>query len=330
MSAAPLRWGLAGPGGIAQRFATALADCDGGELTVVASSDLDRARAFADAHGAPIALGSYQELIGHPAVDAVYVALPHSHHAAITVECLAAGPHVLCEEPMATHASQVSAMIEAARRNGRFLMEALWSRFLPAYRRIRDELVHDRIGRPVLVEGNFGFRAPFDAAHRWFDPALGGGALLDLGIYPLHLAELALGPIESVHAVGVVGSTGVDEVTTVLTRHDGGGAGVSISSLRIDLDWTAVIHGEDGRIELSAPLHDPPSVRIVDAAGTEIVDTSYEGDGLRFEIEEVHRCVAAGLTESPSMPWSDSVALCEAMDEIRRQLGVRYPTDPAD
>ena len=326
----PLRWGVVGPGEIAARFATALAACDGGELTVVASRDVQRARRFAEAHGAPTAVGSYQELVGHPEVDVVYVALPHSHHAAITVECLDAGHHVLCEKPMAMHAAQVRSMTEAAARNQRFLMEALWSRFLPAYRRIRDELARGRIGRPVLVEGNFGFRAPFDAAHRWFDPALGGGALLDLGIYPLQLAEFALGPIESVHAAGVVGSTGVDEVTTVLTRHEDGGAGVSISSLRLDLDWTAVIRGEAGRIELSAPLHDPPSLRIIDSERSEVVDTSYAGDGLRFEIDEVHRCIADGAIESPTMRWSDSLALAETMDEVRRHLGVRYPSDPSD
>ncbi|UDY34902.1 Gfo/Idh/MocA family protein [Dermatobacter hominis] len=327
---ARLRWGLAGPGGIAERFAAALAACDGGQLTVVASRDLRRARSFADAHGAPIAVGSHLELVGHPEVDVVYVALPNSHHAALTVECLDAGHHVVCEKPMATDATQVRAMTDAAERNGRFLMEGLWSRFLPAYRRISDELALGRIGRPVLVEGSVGFRAPFDSSHRWFDPALGGGALLDLGIYPLQLAELALGPIESVHAAGVVGSTGVDEVTTVLTRHAGGGAGVSISSLRIDLDWNAVIRGERGRIELAAPLHDPPRVRFIDAAGTEVVDGTYDGDGLRFEIDEVHRCISRGATESPTVRWSDSIALAEAMDEVRRQLGVRYPSDRAD
>jgi predicted dehydrogenase len=321
-----IRWGVAGPGRIAGRFAAAMTRCAGGTIHAVASRDRRRALAYADEHGVPVALGSYDELLHRPDVDVVYVAVPHAFHAEVTVAALDAGKHVLCEKPLAMNASQVQAMVDAARSNGRFLMEALWSRFLPAYQRIGEELAAGRIGRPVLVEGTFGFRAAFDPAHRFFDPALGGGALLDLGIYPLHLAAFSLGPIESVHAVGVLGDTGVDEVTTVLTGHPGGAAGVSMASYRADLGRTGVIHGEAGRIELAPPLHDPPELTITDGAGTEVVSTTYDGDGLQFEIRQVHRCLAAGVIESAVMPWSDSLALAAAMDEVLRHLGVSHPS----
>jgi predicted dehydrogenase len=177
-----------------------------------------------------------------------------------------------------------------------------------------------------MVEADFGFRAPaVDPSHRLFDPEQGGGALLDLGIYPVQLCSMVLGPVEHVIASGVVGSTGVDEEVAAVLRHTGDRLGIVKASLRTSLSCRARISGTEGAIELPAYHHSPWSLTVVTPGGREKVDTVFEGDGLRFEIDEVHRCLADGLTESPTMPLDESVAMMQTLDAIRAQLGVVYP-----
>ena len=319
-----VRWGVAGPGGIAERFANALASADGGELVSVGSRDLDRARAFADRYGAPRAWGAYADLLIDDEVDAIYVATPHPMHHQLTVDALAAGKHVLCEKPLALHAGQARAMAEAARQADRFLMEAIWSRFLPAYRTVRELLDDGDLGAPVLVEADFGFPMPVSADHRLFARELGGGAGLDLGIYPLQLCSWILGPPSTVQATGRVGVTGVDEVLVVLLGHDAGSVGIAKAALTAELPCRARITCERGWIELPPFMHDARQVRVGGAAGRRTIECDYEGDGLRFEIEEVHRCLAAGLRESPTMPIAESVRLAETLDAALAQVGAGY------
>ena len=179
-----IRWGIAGPGEIASRFAEGMREIDGGEVVAVGSRSLERAQAFATRFDIARSLGSYEALADDPDVDAVYVATPHSRHAADTLLFLSAGKHVLCEKPFALNASQANEIIAAAEANQRFVMEAMWSRFLPAYRVLRDVLLEGRVGEPLLVEASFGWRTPeVVPTHRHFDLAQGGGALLDLGVY---------------------------------------------------------------------------------------------------------------------------------------------------
>jgi predicted dehydrogenase len=204
-------------------------------------------------------------------------------------------------------------------------MEAIWSRFLPAYRSLVQLIAEGRIGMPLLVEADFGFRRPVDPDHRHFAPVLGGGALLDLGIYPVQLSALVLGPIERVVADGVVGETGVDEVVTALLHHPGERFGVVKAALRVSLTCTARIAGSDGAIDLPAMMHCPNSLTVTSAAGVEHIDASYEGNGLRFEIDEVHRCLTEGRTESSVISLHESIALAATLDAIRAELGVVYP-----
>jgi predicted dehydrogenase len=199
----------------------------------------------------------------------------------------------------------------------------MWTRFLPAYRVLVDVLGEGRIGDPILVEADFGYRTPVVPDDRHFDPALGGGALLDLGIYPLQLCTLVLGLPERVMADGVVGETGVDELVTAVTHHPGDGLGIAKAALRVGLSCEARIAGTDGWIHLPAFMHCPLSLDL----GGEVIDAPFEGEGLRFQVEEIHRCVADGLLESPVMPLSETVALAEVMDDIRAQLGVAYPDE---
>jgi predicted dehydrogenase len=329
LSAAHVRWGIAGPGEIAERFVAAMGAAPAGRVVAVASRSRERARAFAERHAIGRAHGSYAELAGDDQVEVVYVAVPHSHHEAVTLLCLAAGKHVLCEKPLALNARQAERMASAARQHRRFLMEAIWSRFLPAYRTLGELLAAGQIGRPLLVEAEFGFRMPVMPAHRLFDPELGGGAALDLGIYPLQLASLVLGPPDRVVAVGAVGDTGVDELVAALTAHPGGGVGVAKAALRANLAGVGRVVGESGTIELAAPMHDPRSVTLTSESRSDVVPCAYDGDGLRFEIDEVHRCLAAGELESPVLSLDESLALARALDAIRADLGVVYPGDSA-
>jgi predicted dehydrogenase len=321
-----IRWGIAGPGGIAARFTRAMTLVDDGQIVAVASRSAERADAFADRFDIAGRHDDYRALGEDPEVDAVYVATPHARHEADTLLYLAAGKHVLCEKPMALNAAQVRRMVAAAAAGGTFLMEAVWSRFLPSYRALVDVLGSGRIGTPLQVEGTFGFRRPVDPTHRLFDLKQGGGALLDLGIYPIQLCTLVLGPIQSLAAGGVIGSTGVDEQVAAVLRHERGGLGVIQAAISVPLACTARVSGSDGWIDLPAFMHCPTSLTVTAGVSPpEVVDASFEGDGFEFEIAEVHRCLAAGLTESPTMPWAETLALAEAMDTVRAQIGLTYP-----
>jgi predicted dehydrogenase len=320
----PTRWGVIGPGGIADRFAAAMTMVEEGEIVAVASRSLDRADAYADRHGVSARYDDRAALLADPDVDVVYVATPHAQHEADTLAALAAGKHVLCEKAFALDADQATRMVDAARSTDRFLMEALWSRFLPSYRRLRDLLDDGVIGEPLLVEADFGFRMPFDPGHRLFDPDKGGGALLDLGIYPVQLCSFVLGLPERVIADAVLGSTGVDEVVAGVLHHAGGRLGVVKASTRVPMACTARISGTDGWIDLPAFMHCPTSITVHAPSGVQQIDASFEGDGLRFEIDEVHRCLAAGETESPLMPLGESIALMRVLDDVRAQVGVSY------
>ena len=320
-----IRWGVIGPGAIATGFAEGMQLVEGGIITAVASRSAERAEVFGDRFAIPTRYGDYESLAADPDVDVVYVATPHSRHEKDTLDFLRAGKHVLCEKPFALNARQAARMAEEARSRGLFLMEAIWSRFLPAYRTLVEVIGEGRIGDPLLVEADFGFRRPVDPDHRHFAAALGGGALLDLGIYPVQLCTLVLGPIQRVVADGVLGETDVDEVVAAVLHHEAGGLGVIKAALRVSMTCTARIAGTDGVIDLPAMMHCPNSLTVSSPAGVEQIDASYEGNGLRFEIEEVHRCLADGWTESPVISLDESIALATTLDAIRAQLGVVYP-----
>jgi predicted dehydrogenase len=320
-----IRWGVAGPGAIAASFADAMQLTGGGTIVAVASRSAERAAVFGDRYAVPSRYGDYESLAADPEVDVVYVATPQSRHEPDTLSLLRAGKHVLCEKPFALNARQAATMIEEARSRGLFLMEAIWSRFLPAYRSLVEVIGEHRIGEPLLVEADFGFRRPLEPEHRLFDLALGGGGLLDLGIYPLQLCSLVLGTPEHVVADGVVGETGVDEVVAAVLRHHGGRLGVVKASIRVGMSCTARISGTEGWIDLPAFMHCPSSLTVTTSAGPERIDGSYEGNGLQFEIEEVHRCLAEGSIESRTMPLDETRALAGTLDAIRAQVGVVYP-----
>lgn len=318
-----VRWGVIGPGGIAERFATAMADVDDGRIVAVASRSAERADAYGDRHDVAHRYAgddAVAALVADDEVDAVYVATPNQRHADDAIAALEAGRAVLCEKPIARDVAGAERMVAVARDRGVFLMEALWSRFLPAYGVLRDVLDEGRIGTPVVVEADFGFVAPVDPTHRLFAPELGGGALLDLGIYAVHLCSWVLGDVDDVRAQGVIGETGVDEVVTGLLHHRGGGLGVVKAAVRASLSCTARISGTEGFITVPAFMHCPDSVTVVGGGRIDTIDTSFTGDGLRFEVEHVHRCLAAGRTESDVMPLDASLDQLRVLAALRAQL----------
>jgi predicted dehydrogenase len=307
------------------QFAQGMREVDGGTVVAVASRSDERARAFGERFDIERAYGNYEDLAADGGVDAVYIGTPHSRHAADSLLYIRAGKHVLCEKPFTLNAAQAREVVAAAREHRRFVSEAMWTRFLPSYRALSDVLAEGRIGDPLLLEADFGFRSPVDPSNRHFDLAQGGGALLDLGIYPVQLCYLVLGPPDAVVAQGHVGETGVDEQVAAVMHHAGGTLGVVKAAIRTPMSCTARIAGTDGTIDVPAFMHCPDHITVRNTSGEERIDAPWDGEGLRFQVDEVHRCLDAGLLESERMPLDESVAFAETLDTIRAQIGVKYP-----
>jgi predicted dehydrogenase len=320
-------WAILGPGFIARRFANAIKAVPGAALFAVASRDRARAEAFAGEFGAPTAFGSYKELAENPLVDAVYVATPHTAHCENAVLCLECGKPVLCEKPLAVNALQVRRMADAAKANGAFLMEAMWTRFLPAMERVRALLASGAIGAPRILTADFSFSARPDPSSRLFDPALGGGGLLDVGVYVLSLSSMVFGPRPGeTSSFARIGETGVDEHAALLLRYPGGGVSALTCGVRAEGSGEARIVGTEGRMELQ-PFWKAEAVRVVRGEKAEELRFPFRANGFEYEIEEAMRCIREGLTESPSMPLSESIAIMETMDGFREQWGMKYPME---
>ncbi|MFC7492467.1 MULTISPECIES: Gfo/Idh/MocA family protein [unclassified Knoellia] len=332
-TAPTLRWGILGPGGIARSTATALRAETDQVIQAVASRELTRAQGFADEFGAHTAYGSYEELVGDPDVDIVYVATPHSEHHAHARLALDAGKHVLVEKAFARNAAEARDILDTAKAKGLLAMEAMWTRFLPGIDVVRQCLENDLLGDVETVFADHGQPLHPGGPQRLSDPALAGGALLDLGIYPTSFASFALGGIDSVTATGRLTDEGVDAEESILVTGSRGGRGL-LHATMTSRTWTrASINGTAGRLEVGDPdnpassWYAPSRVRFVsrDAA----TDISWEPEdrthGLHFELCEAARCVDAGLTESPLLPAAETLRIMEVLDDVRAQIGVRYP-----
>ncbi len=321
-----VRWGILGPGNIARKFAKGLTAVPGASLAGVASRSLDRARAFADEHGCPRAYGSHADLAGDPDIDAVYIATPHPQHLAAARLCLEAGKAVLCEKPITVNAHQLEELIALAQARQVFLMEAMWTRFLPAMAQVRAWLAEGAIGEPRLVTADFGFRCGWDPSSRLLDPANAGGALLDVGVYVLALAGMVFaGNPERIAGFAHIGESGVDEQAALILGWAGGRLASLTCAVRTATPQGARIDGTDGSITVPGFWH-ATSASLHGAAGRTVdVNLPHVGNGSEYQTIEVARCLAAGLTESPIMPLAESLAIQRSMDELRRQWGLRYP-----
>lgn len=313
-------WGLVGPGHFAREFATELSRLDRARCVAVASRNRDRATAFANEFGFERAYGSYEELFADEEVEIVYVVVPHVFHAELSKQAIAAGKAVLCEKPLTPSLAESEDLVRFARERGVFLMEAMKTGFLPAIRRAADWIREGRIGEPRLAKADFCFRGPSDPEGRLFNPDLAGGAVLDVGIYPLHIHRFLLGEVEELSAFGHLAPTGVEDAAAFLTRHSSGAVGSSLCSISTEESMDATIHGTEADLRLPN-FHAGTRIglfqdnRCVD----QVVDDS--GGMVKAEIEAAMDALAAGLTECPGHRHEDSLALARWMDEIRRQVG---------
>jgi predicted dehydrogenase len=323
---AAARWGVLGTGGIARALTQAIR-AEGGEVVAVASSERSRADAFAAEHGIARALAPHQQLFDlGDELDVVYVGTTNDLHHAQALAAIDAGIPVLCEKPFTLDLPQSEEVVAAARRAGVFVMEAMWMRFQPAFREVERRVAAGQVGEPVLAQADFGIAATPDPSRRWFDPALGGGALLDVGVYPLTLVSSLLGdPVEAL-AAGQLADTGVDASVSVAMRHEQGRLSSWSCSFVADTGVEATVAGSEGSIRIHGPFHS--AGRLTLRRRTEVLEEHELADaalGYRFEVAEVHRCLAAGATESDRMPLERTLTTMRWLDELRRQVGVTYP-----
>jgi len=319
------RWGILAPGHIAHKFAQDLARVEGAKLMAVASRDLGRAQEFADQYNAPYAYGSYAELADCPELDVVYVASPHVGHYAHTLLCLNAGLAVLCEKPFAMNLGEVQEMIEVARRKNLFLMEALWSRFMPTTLKTLELIRKGAIGKVLGVRADFGFKALQDPRKRLFNKELGGGALLDIGIYPLFWAYAMLGMPATVKASAVFSDTGVDASTGMVLTYDAGYFAFLDCTFLARTDCEAIVYGELGCIRVHGRWHNSQALTLeLTDAEPEKFEFEREAHGYNYQIESANQALRAGLTENPDWSHQDSRNLMTLLDKVRGEIGLEY------
>jgi predicted dehydrogenase len=318
-------WGILGPGGIAQAFAKDLSFIQGHSIAAVGSRSLENAKKFADVYGGT-AYGSYEELVADPTVDAIYVATPHpAHHDNVNL-ALNAGKPVLCEKPFAVNAKQAQAMVDAASRNSVALMEAMWPRFLPHYAKVR-EIVDSGVLGPILsIHADHGQRLADQGIARLIEPDLAGGALLDLGIYPVSFAHMILGNPAHITSKAVMTEKGVDAQTSMIFSYDSGAQAVLTTTMIEQTPCRAVVAGLNGWLEIDRTFYNPAAMRVVlnDGTVTEYPNT-YAGHGLREQAETFKQLVLSGKLESDILSWVDTVDIMKSLDTVREQIGLKYP-----
>lgn len=322
-----IQWGILGTGSIAEKFAVALSFVTQAKLLAVGSRSLESARVFGRKFDVPKRFGSYERLASDPDVEVVYVATPHTLHAENCLLLLKENKAVLCEKPFTINAREAERVISLAKEKRCFLMEAMWSRFLPSFVKVR-KLVRDGvIGDLQMVNAGFGFRASYDPGSRLFDPNLGGGALLDVGIYPVSFASMTLGTPKNIVSSVQLGKTGVDEQGAIVLAYDQGRLAVLTMAIRTEIPQDAYIVGTKGRICLFSPWWRAERITLLKGKKEEAIDLSYTGNGLNYEAEEVIKCLRAGKRESEIMPLDETLSVMKTLDQIRAIWGLKYPME---
>ncbi|MGC3948761.1 MAG: Gfo/Idh/MocA family oxidoreductase [Chryseolinea sp.] len=325
-----IRWGILGCGKIANKFAGDLKLVADAELTAVAAREGDRARSFASTYGARFAFDSYERLVTSPDVDVIYVATPHGFHHEHVLLCLRHGKAVLCEKALGLNLRQVKEMIEESKKCNVFLMEAFWTKFLPQYQKMLSVVREGIIGEIRMIQADFGFRGGDAPAQRLYDPLLGGGSLLDVGIYPVFLATSLLGRPVAINAIMEPYDTGVDKQIAINLQFESGALASLSSSFEVETPVAAAIMGTRGHIKMKNRFHNA-TCELELVMGRDDVKTidvhREEGYGYQFEARHVTECLRDGLKESPVMRFNDSLLLMETLDRIRERCGIRYPAD---
>ena len=331
MNDAKIRWGILGCGRIARKFAADLRLVADAELTAIASRDKERLEQFANEFPCRHLHNSYEALVNNDEVNVIYIATPHSHHYEHTMLCLHHNKAVLCEKAFAINSRQAIEMVKTAKEKKVFLMEALWTKLLPHYKKMQELLQQKTLGdiRSVLV--NFGFNTAGNPAQRLFDPLLGGGTLLDIGIYNVFMTMSILGRPDTIEATMTPAATGVDEQVAVLFKYKSGAIAQLFSSFVTHLPTQAEINGTEGCITLTARFYEPSTTiqlsKKVPYERTIIHVDKEAGFGYQYEARHVNECLKKGLIESPVMTHADTLMLMDVLDAIRMKAGIKYPAD---
>ncbi len=324
-----LRWGILGTGGIAVKFVEDLRYLPDAEVVAVGSRAQETADAFGNKYNIPRRYPTYEALAADPEVDAIYVSTPHPYHEANALLCIDNGKAVLCEKPFTINAGGTERVINRAREKGVFLMEAMWTRYIPTIVKMRELIASGAIGEVRAFRADFGFHAPFDPKGRLFDPELGGGALLDVGIYPISFSYMVLGAPQTIASTAYLGATGVDEQNGILFGYEGGKTAVLSSAVSLTTQHDAIIMGTKGRIIVQSPFWQSRQLTLIREGLPAEVHTIYsfphDGLGYQFEAAEVAACLRAGKLESDIMPLDESLAIMRTLDTIRAQWGFKYP-----
>ena len=323
-----IRWGIIAPGRIAHKFASDFSLIHNHSITSVASTNIERARAFADKYKLSSFYGDYREMLVNEKLDIVYIASPHSFHFEQAKMCLDLGISVLCEKPVTIHSGQLKQLLTLAAEKRLFFMEALWTVFLPTYTQIFEKINNGDIGSIIGVKADFGFHMPFDQDSRLFNPSLGGGSLLDIGIYPLLLATLCLGYPDEIKALASLTELKVDDEMIAILNYKKRGLAQIQSTIRANTTTEAFIFGDNGSIWVPNRWIDSQKFYLLKSNGQEeLIHSPWDGFGYQFQISAVEKCLAQGLSECPLVPHSLSIQLMNQMDEIRKQTGIVYPED---
>ena len=319
-----IKWGIIGPGKIAGLFAHDLLMVEGARIYAVASRDAERGRTFAESFGADVCYGSYHDLVTDPRVDVVYVATPHVFHFPHTMLALSHGKPVLCEKPLAMNEAEVMAMTGEAGKRGLFLMEALWTRFIPATGKVLELLGEGAIGEVLSVEADFGFLADTDPQKRMYNLALGGGSLMDIGIYPVYLSLLIMGLPEKIQAKATFANSRVDNHCSMVFDYGQGRRALLESTTLKNTPTGAVIRGSKGLIRMHPRFHHCKKISLQTKGKTREFEIGYRGNGFCDEIEEVMHCLQTAKTQSDKMPHSMSLDLIRTLDRVRAEIGLVF------
>lgn len=320
-----VRWGILATGKIASAMVAESTAVEGTEVIAVASRTQESADRFAAERQIESAYGSYDELLNDPKCDLIYIATPHDSHFHLIRRCLEAGKHVLCEKPLTINAAQARTCAQLAQEKDLFLMEAMWTRFFPVIQQVKKWVDDGAIGSPRHLAADFSFEAKFDREHRLFNPDLAGGALLDLGVYPIGLAVLLFGQPVTVDGSAVIGASGVDEDDKIRLGYGRNLVADLYCGLRATRPVVARIEGTDGHIDIHARFHHPQSAALSSKGQpTEVFNVPINGNGYHYQIAAVSDAVRRGLIQHPLMPLADTIACLDIMDRLRSQWRLRY------
>ena len=323
----PIRWGILGTGRIAGIFAEGLTALSDAKLVAVGSRTAESAQRFASKFNVPRVHASYAALANDPEVDAIYVATPHTGHMEDTIRCIQAGKAVLCEKPFAVNAQQATQMIAAAKAAKVPLMEAMWTRFLPAVRKAVSLINEGAIGDVRMIQSDFGFRTEVNPSGRLFDKHLAGGGLLDVGVYCVSFSVMLLGAAHAATGIADIGTTGVDEQAAAVMSFDGGRLAYFSTAIRTSTPMEATVMGTNGSLRIESPFFAANKITLNRGGKTEVIDVPFVGNGYNYEAAEVGRLIREQKIESDIMSWTDTMRTMEAMDRIRAVWGLRYPME---